>query len=167
MNRLAAYAWLTISPTLLVGCAAENDAPVNEPAMPTATHAHTAGDNLVWPLKEAIADTSYEIWFGHHGDHFHGGDMIEPAIAITKDGQPVDSAEVSSGLVDADNADSISGEVAATFEPATDDEIAHYAQGKLTIPNNVKKITIRYRVSLADGPDDITITRDVKVSVGH
>ena len=167
MNRLVAYFWLITATILLVGCASENDPP---PVDPTATttaggHAHAAGDQLVWPLKETIADTGYEIWFGHHGDHFHGGEQIEPAIAITNDGQPVDNAQVFNGLVNVDNADSVSGEVAAKYEPATATEIAHYAQGHLAIPQGVKKITIRYRVSVPDVSDEIT--RDVEVSVGH
>lgn len=167
MNRLAVCFWSIIVAALLVGCAAENDSPPDDPtATPAASgHAHTAGDKLVWPLKETIADTGYEIWFGHHGDHFHGGEQIEPAIAVTKDGQPVDNAQVFNGLVNADNAESVSGEVAANYEPATAAEIAHYAQGQLAIPKGVKTITIRYRVSVPDIADEIN--RDVTVSIGH
>ena len=172
MNRSAVSFSLIIITAMvfLSGCAKKDDTAPNDPTATTTggEHAHAAGDELVWPLKETIAD--YDIWFGHHGNHFHGGEKIEPAIAITKDGQSVDSAQVFNGLVNADNAESVgedstTGEVPTTYEPATDAEIAHYAQGELAIPADAKQITIRYRLKIPDQEDEIT--RDVTVKVGH
>ena len=111
------------------------------------------------------ADTGYEIWLGYHGNHFHGGDKIEPAIAITKDGQSVDSAQVFTSLVNADDAESAPGEVSTVYEPATDAEIAHYAEGELSIPADAKEVTIRYRLTIPVLPDEIT--REIPVTVGH
>ena len=167
MYRSAASFSLIIFTALvfLSGCA--DDTASSDPAVTTTAseHNHSAGDELVWPLMETIADTDYEIWLGHHGNHFHSGDKIEPAISITKDGQSVDNAQVFSGLVNADNAESVPVEVPTTYEPATSEEIAHYAQGELVIPADAKDITIRYRITFPDLPDDIT--RDVTVDIGH
>ncbi len=167
MYRSAASFSLIIFTALvfLSGCADDTASNVPTATTTAGEHAHAAGDELVWPLKETIVDTGYEIWLGHHGNHFHGGEKIEPAIAITKDGQSVDNAQVFNVLVDADNAESAPNEVQTIYEAATDEEIAHYAQGELAIPAGAKKITIRYRLTLPDLPDEIT--RDVTVNIGH
>ena len=181
-HRAASFSLIVFTAMVfLSGCAKEDETASNPATTTTAgAHAHAAGDKLVWPLKETIAD--HEIWFGHHGNHFHGGEKIEPAISITKGGQSVDNAQVFSGLVNTDNAEtagevstssevsttgeaSTTGEVPTTYEPATNAEIAHYAQAELAIPADAKQITIRYRVKLPYQPDEFT--REVTVKVGH
>jgi hypothetical protein len=169
-HRAASFSLIVFTAMVfLSGCAKEDETASNPATTTTAgAHAHAAGDKLVWPLKETIAD--HEIWFGHHGNHFHGGEKIEPAISITKGGQSVDNAQVFNGLVNADNAESAgevstTGEVPTTYEPATNAEIAHYAQAELAIPADAKQITIRYRLKLQDQPDEFT--REVTVKVGH
>ena len=93
-------------------------------------------------------------------------DDIEPAIVISKGGETVSDAKVFNQLVDPDDPEKAIGEeIATVFEPKTDEEIAHYAQGDLKIPNDAKKIVIRYRIMIPGSEEPIT--RDVAVKVGH
>lgn len=112
-------------------------------------HHHAAGDKLVWPLKD-VEHEGYLISLGHHGDHFHGGDMIEPAAIVTRDGQAVSNARVFNALVSEDGQKVLVDEVAAVFEPETDHEPAHFAQGELQIPKGVTVFLIRFRIELPD-----------------
>jgi len=126
----------------------------------TQPHLHDEGDELVWPNKD-YKEQGLEIWCGHHGNHFHAGDTIEPAIAIIKDGKPVSDATVTVGIVDSSAAEF--REVPTVYEPETEEEIAHYAQGELKIPANATSCLLRYKI-LVGGEE---ISQEVKVSVGH
>ena len=158
---------------LTVGCqdpaeTASSDAPAapaQDGSPAEVAHTHEPGDELVWESKEKIDDIGIELWLGHHGNHFHAGDMIEPSVAIMKDGKAFADASVYNQLVDPnDPTKSITEEVGAVFEPKTEEEIAHYAQADLKIPAGAESCVIRFRIeSLEIG----SLTRDIKVKVGH
>ena len=135
------------------------------PAEPQTTdeHAHGNNDVLVWAVKQKIVDSDFEIWLGHHGDHFHVGDSIEPAVSITKAGAAFADAKVLNVLVDPNNSERTLGEeVATTFEPRTDAEIAHYAQAELRIPADALRCIVRFRIVIPDRPDHVV---DVPVAI--
>ena len=155
---------------LIAGCqdpaeTTSSDAATQDGSPAEVAHTHEPGDELVWESKEKIADIGIELWLGHHGNHFHAGDMIEPSVAIMKDGKAYADATVYNRLVDPnDPTKSITDEVAAVYEPETEEEIAHYAQGDLKIPADAEACVIRFRIeSLEIG----SLTRDIKVKVGH
>ena len=128
-------------------------------------HTHEPGDELVWEFKEKLADTGIDLWLGHHGDHFHAGDKIEPSVAIMKDGKPIADAKVYNQLVDPDDATkTITEEVATVYEPETEEEIAHYAQGDLELPLTAEGCVVRFRIEI---PEAESLTRDMEVKVGH
>jgi len=158
---VAMFAVLTIS----IGC--------DQPAADDKTkndleeiHSHEPGDELVWEVKKKIDDTDIEIWLGHHGNHFHAGDKIEPSVAIVKAGESVADAKVFNQLVNPDDPSvTIGEEVATVYEPESEDEIAHYAQGDLMIPADAtSKCLIRYRIEI---PDMESMSMDAPVKVGH
>lgn len=138
-------------------------------ADPEDQHAHSHGedDALIWVTKEKVADTEMEIWLGHHGTHFHPGDMIEPSVAITMGGKAYADAQVFNQIVDStDTAKTMGDEVATVYEPETPEEIAHYAQGELAIPIDAgDQCTIRFRVLPGEGADEIV--RDITIKLGH
>lgn len=127
----------------------------------TGGHSHGEDDALVWE-GEPKEHGFLVIRLGHHGKHLHAGETVEPAVSITRDGEPVSDAKVFNALFSADGKTELAKEVATVYEPTTDEEPAHYAQGALTIPRGVKSVVIRFRVvpSSADPK-----TFDVRVSV--
>lgn len=124
-------------------------------------HTHGADDALVWE-GELKNHAGLEIKLGHHGAHLHAGEEVEPAVSITRDGQPVSDAKVFNALLSADGATVLAKEVSTIYEPTTEDEPAHYAQGGLAIPNDVKEVMIRFRIVPADGEE---ATFDVSIQV--
>ena len=122
-------------------------------------HSHVGGDALVWkgdPRKHG----ELQILLGHHGEHLHAGETVEPAVSITRDGKPVADLKVFNSLLSADGKTVLAAEVATVFEPTTDDEPAHYAQGALAIPKGVDAAVIRYRISASNSAD---VTFDVSI----
>lgn len=155
---------------LFSGCNRTTDPAASPTASPTEEsaqpHTHGDADLLVWELKEKIEGTDLEIWFGHHGEHFHLGDEIEPAVAIMQGGAAYAEAQVFNAMVDpTDTSKLIGPEMATVYEGETADEIAHYAQGELVIPFQGDEFVIRYRVVLPG--QDREITRDVQMQVSH
>ncbi len=63
-------------------------------------HKHTGDDAFVWRLRD-VEEAGFTISLGHHGKHLHAGETVEPAVSITRDGQPVDDAKVFNSLVSA------------------------------------------------------------------
>jgi hypothetical protein len=124
-------------------------------------HTHGSDDALVWEGKP-VEHAGTTLLLGHHGKHLHAGEEVEPAVSITRDGQPVTDAKVFNALLSADGETVLVKEVATVFEPTTEDEPAHYAQGALAIPKDVKKVVIRFRIVLA-GADGATF--DVPITV--
>lgn len=126
------------------------------------THAHTGDDALVWEQKD-IQHAGYTIMLGHHGEHLHAGEGVEPAVSIMQNGEAVADAQVFNALVAADAATVVAEEVATVYEPETVEEPAHYAQGELMIPADVDNILIRFRIVLpGDGGE---VSYDVPVQV--
>lgn len=125
------------------------------------THSHTGDDALVW--EQDVEHAGYVIKLGHHGEHLHAGEEVEPAVSIEKDGEPVADAQVFNALASADGAAVVADEVATVYEPPTAEEPAHYAQGGLTIPAGADKVVIRFRILLpGDGGE---VAYDVPVDV--
>ena len=111
-------------------------------------HTHGADDALVWE-GEPVEHAGTTLLLGHHGKHLHAGEEVEPAVSITRDSKPVTDAKVFNSLLSTDGKTVLAKEVATVFEPTTEDEPAHYAQGALAIPKDVKKVVIRFRIVLA------------------
>lgn len=124
-------------------------------------HSHGEDDALVWEGKP-VEHAGTHLLLGHHGKHLHAGEEVEPAVSITRDGKPVTDAKVFNALVSADGETVLAKEVPTIFEPTTEDEPAHYAQGALAIPKDVKKVAIRFRVVLTG---EEAKTFDVPISV--
>lgn len=124
-------------------------------------HEHAGGDALVW-RGEPREHGDLKILLGHHGKHLHAGEAVEPAVSITRDGEPVDDVKVFNALVNADGKTVVAEEVATVFEPTSKEEPAHYAQGALTIPKGVQRVLIRYRIVASDA---VEVTFDVPVPV--
>lgn len=124
-------------------------------------HSHGEDDALVWE-GEPKEHAGLEIKLGHHGKHLHAGQEVEPAVSITRDGKPVSDAKVFNSLVSEDGTTVLAEEVPTVYEPTTEDEPAHYAQGALAVPKDVKKVVIRFRVVI-EGADPETF--DVPVAV--
>ncbi len=170
---MRAFLLIYLATVMAVGMFGGCSPPKDPAASPTASdsptdesksHTHGDADLLVWESKEKIEGTELEIWFGHHGNHFHLGDEIEPAVAIMLAGKAYADAMVFNAMVDPADQDKLVGqEMATVYESETADEIAHYAQGELVIPYQGTEFVIRYRVVLPDL--DREITRDVKVQV--
>tara|TARA_R110002073_G_scaffold154858_8_gene310080 strand:+ start:3144 stop:4049 length:906 start_codon:yes stop_codon:yes gene_type:complete len=124
-------------------------------------HSHGPDDSLVWE-GETREHAGLQIQLGHHGKQLHAGEEVEPAVSIVRNGKPVDDAKVFNALVSADGQTVLAKEVATVYEPTTDDEPAHYAQGALAIPSDVSKVILRFRIVPA-GADPVTF--DVPVAV--
>jgi multidrug efflux pump subunit AcrA (membrane-fusion protein) len=110
-------------------------------------HAHEGDDSLVWQ-RENIDHAGFTISLGHHGVRLLRGEQVEPAISITRGGVPVANAKVFNSLLNADTKSPISDEVATVYEPTTENEPAHYAQGGLKLPSDADRVIIRYRLVL-------------------
>ena len=121
-------------------------------------HAHGASNVLTW--HEDVAFEGCAVRLGQHGLVVQSGTELEPAVSIERDGQPVTDAKISVSLLDAEGKKTIAEPQQAVFEPATEEEPAHYAQDFLFVPEEAKKVTIRYRIDLVNGS---TTTRDILI----
>jgi len=133
----------------------------SEAAHGAGGHTHGEDDALVWE-GEPVEHAGTQLLLGHHGKHLHAGEEVEPAVSITRDGKPVTDAKVFNALVSPDGETVLAKEVPTVFEPTTEEEPAHYAQGALAIPKDVKKVAIRFRVVLTG---EEAKTFDVPISV--
>ncbi len=124
-------------------------------------HSHGEDDALVWE-GEPEEHAGLTIQLGHHGKHLHAGEEVEPAVSIERDGKPVSDAKVFNALFSADGKTELAKEVATVYEPTTEEEPAHYAQGALSIPKGVTNVVIRFRVVPAGAE---AVTFDVPISV--
>ena len=121
-------------------------------------HAHVASNVLLW--HEDVRFEGNIIRLGQHGLVVQSGTELEPAVSIERDGRPVSDAKVSASLLDGNAEQILAQQQQAIFEPATEEEPAHYAQDFLFVPENAKKVTIRYRIDLVNGS---TTTRDILI----
>jgi hypothetical protein len=125
------------------------------------SHSDADGDILVW--HKEVSEQGYTIALGHHGVMLLAGSKVEPAVQITREGQPVADAKVFNGLLDADGNTVLAEEAATVYEPATTEEPSHYAQGALKIPPGTRDVTLRFRIVLPEGKGEHTY--DVPVAV--
>ncbi|MEX0612533.1 MAG: hypothetical protein WD738_18855 [Pirellulales bacterium] len=124
-------------------------------------HSHAGDDALMW--RQEIDEQGYHIALGHHGRTLAAGHEVEPAVQITRDGQPVADAQVFNALLAGDGKTVLSDEAATVYEPPTSEEPAHYAQGALKIPADTRQVVIRYRIVLPEGSGERTF--DVPVAI--
>lgn len=127
------------------------------------THSHTGDDALTW-RREGIRHQGYQFALGHHGEDLHAGHAVEPAVGITRDGKPVADAQVFNSLLAADGQTVLAKESRTVYEPPTADEPAHYAQGNLTVPRDVDRLVIRYRIVLPRGDGETSYDVPVEVA---
>lgn len=124
-------------------------------------HEHGEDDALFWQ-REGIEHKGHVIALGHHGIHPHAGEELEPAVMITKDGEPVADAQMFVTLLDGAGENVLTEEQATVYEPQTPDEPAHYAQGMVMVPADAEMVQIRYRIEL---PAASEFSQDVAVEV--
>jgi hypothetical protein len=128
-----------------------------------AAHSHNHvedSDILIWLQASSVG--GYEIALGHHGTALLAGSKVEPAVQVTRSGEPVADAKVFNSLLDADG-NVVVEEVATVYEPPAGEEPAHYAQGTLTIPAGTREAKIRFRVVLPENAGEKTL--DVPVTI--
>jgi hypothetical protein len=124
-------------------------------------HTHGAGDELFWQRRN-LEHAGCRIDLGHHGVQIYGGHELEPAVAILRDGEPVDDAKVFVSLLDFEKLRVLAAEAGTIYEPPTAAEPAHYAQGPLQVPEGSPRAVLRYRIVL---PDAEPFVYDVPVEV--
>ncbi len=164
-----AYGAGLVAVALTAGC---NDGASDPPAADVAAdvagadaseaHAHDGDDVLFWE-REGIEAEGYQIQLGHHGVNINAGHSVEPAVSISRDGEPVADAKVFNSLVSDDGQQVLVDEVATVYEPPTAEEPAHYAQGGLDVPQGLNRAVIRYRIVLPGEAGEVTY--NVKVAV--
>jgi hypothetical protein len=145
------------------GAPAEGGGADGKPRQADGEHAHEHDDRLFWHLQE-LEHAGFRVDLGQHGEKVHDGHELEPAVGITRDGEPVADAKVFVSLLDADAQNVLVEEVSTVYEPPTADEPAHYAQGKLLVPESIKKAVVRYRIEWPEAPP---FQKDVIVDVEH
>jgi hypothetical protein len=125
-------------------------------------HSHEGGDELVW-AREGMEHNEYILNLGHHGVRVLAGHDLESAVSIQRNGTDVDDAEVFISLLSVEDEQTLAKEVGTIYEPKTDAEPAHYAQGKLPVPEGLERIIIRYRIKFPQPSSEKTF--DVPVTV--
>lgn len=136
----------------LIGCQDDQAATItNQPgdSQTTDTAADEEVASLVW-VQSDIQEDDFELALGHRGDGFKGGDLIEPAVRIMKGDAEVKDAVVNSSLLAEDGETVLAEEQTSVFAAKTEDEPAHYATGRLKIPEDAKTFLIRFRIKLPD-----------------
>lgn len=128
---------------------------------PTGLQGNAAHDALTW--SKELKEQGYDISLGYHGTSLLAGGKVEPAVKITRDGNPVADAKVFNALLEANGKTVLAEEVATVYEPPTSDEPPHYAQGSLKIPPGTREAVMRYRIILPEGKGEHTY--DVPVAV--
>ncbi len=166
MRGLIHFILLSTVVGLFAGCGngtaarREPERPASDRASKSHGHSHEGDDVLFWQ-QEGIEYEGYAIKLGHHGIHVHAGHELEPAVSLERNDEPVDGAKVYVRLLDAQGQGDVTNEVSTVYEPPTAEEPAHYAQGKLMVPKDAKKVMIRYRIVLPDNANEFT--QDVPV----
>ena len=170
MRRLFQWGLLGIVSLVVGACNSATDESAPEQTATQTTneteaehgHSHEGDDELVWP-REGLEHNGYTLNLGHHGVRVLAGHDLEPAVSIQRDGTDVDDAEVFISLISIDDKQTLAKEVSTIYEPKTDTEPAHYAQGKLPVPEGSERIIIRYRIKFPQASSEETF--DVPVTV--
>lgn len=154
----------TILLSLQAGCGSttQTDNLAEEVAALRDAHVHGDADALHWPKKD-VEHSGFEISLGHHGNHWHGGEQIEPAVAIVKGGEDIGDAKMTCQLFDGENA--IESPVDMIFEPKTEAEPAHFAGAQLTFPTEEKKYLVKFEINLPGEEGSFSDT--IEVTCGH
>ena len=159
---LIALALLSISSlALMTGCQGDKDTD-EKSAKKDSDHKHPSDEKLFWPKKD-IEYEGYVISLGHHGNHFHKGDELEPAVMVSNEDTEISDASITCQLMDGEKA--IDEPAKMTFEPKTEDKPAHYCEGNLKFPEEEKTYQIHFVVELPNVEDPYEASIDVKC--GH
>lgn len=170
MRRFFLMGLLGVMALVVGACSSAPDESAPEPPAKTNTnqteadhgHTHEGGDELIWAM-EGLEHAGYILNLGHHGIRVLAGHNVEPAVSIQRDGTDVDDAEIFISLVSVDDNQTLAEEKGTIYEPKTDAEPAHYAQGKLAVPEGLERVIIRYRIKFPqDGSEE---TFNVPVTV--
>ena len=130
-------------------------------------HSHEHGTDAIWMERENLELGDTKVSLGFHGDEPHADEPLAAVARITQaddSNTHVEDAMVYASIVDGDG-NVIADEVELAFHEGHDGEEAHYdTADELMVPADAQRVTIRYRVALADGTSE---TYDVIVSVHH
>lgn len=170
MNQMFRIVPLGLFALLMAGCgSAENETVPTQVGQQSSEetekehgHSHEGGDALVW-TREKIEHKGFSITLGHHGHRVLAGRKVEPAVAILRDGTDIADAKVFNSLVSVDDDKVLAEEVATVYEPKTDAEPAHYAQGGLNVPEKLERVIIRYRILLPGDAGEVKFDESVTV----
>ena len=165
MKRIFTLSLMVLCTAAFVGCPSNTEQPEGDGAEPAdghghehaegeEPHGHSHGDEdaLTWS-KEDLVHEGYEINLGLHGPHLHAGEAAEVAVEIKKDEEPVEDAKVYVTLLDESAENVLVEEQSTILEPTTAEEDAHYAQAELAIPEDARRVTIRYRIEFTDAEE--------------
>ena len=148
----------------LVGCGESQS--LAPPSAVPPQQVQSSENKLFWPITETVPGTDVEIRYGHFGDHFHAGDVIEAVVTITQAGEPVEDAIVSNQLFDPANPNQTkSPSFELEFQPASGNTIGHYGQAALQFPKDTEKGAIRFTIKLP-GQSEL-IQQDMIIKLGH
>jgi len=121
------------------------------------------GNPLVW-IESEFKHKSTTISLGYRAGKPHDEGWVEPVAMLTRNGEFAPDAMVFHRLVDADGKQILSEEVATVYENAEGDVAGLYTQGKHRLPKDVSNCIVRFRIVLADLPDDAKpLIRDIIV----
>ena len=170
MRRLFQWGCLGMMSLAAGACNSATDESAPEQAVTQTTneteaehgHSHEGDDELVWP-REGLEHNGYTMNLGHHGVRILGGHDVEPAVAIQRDGIDVNDAEVFVSLISVEDKQVLAKEIGTIYEPKTDAEPAHYAQGKLLVPEGFERVIIRYRIKLPQESSEVMFEVEVTV----
>jgi hypothetical protein len=136
---------------LLAGCGGNSSQP--SPAPPSTTKP------LTW-IEKDIQHEGMTISLGYRGPAEGGERGVEPIATIIRDGQSVANAMVFCSLLSAD--DQAMGDEAATlYEPPAGKEPGLYTAGKMKLPDEGSRCTVRFRIVLPESEQDWL--RDVEI----
>ncbi len=164
MNRIYTLSCLSLLALCLVGCPAAETPPAGDVASgdgeattnaadgPAHGHSHDDADALTWE-KEDLAHEGYVIHLGLHGPHLHSGEEAEVAAIVLKDDESVADAKVFVTLLDEAGEEVIAAEQETVYEPETPDEPAHFAQASFDMPEDARRVVIRYRIELPEASE--------------
>ena len=166
---LQCVAILFVGLALTSGCNTSTDKPSADAGADGAAtdaaaghgHSHEGDDELIWQRAD-LEHEGYVISLGHRGKQLFAAHDAEPAVMITKDGEPVADAKVFVTLLDSAGETVITGKQATVFEPTTEEEPAHYAQAEVKLPSDGTEVTLRYQIEFPAGAE---FTKDVVVQM--
>ncbi len=116
---------------------------------------------LIWQRAD-LEHEGYVISLGHHGEQLYADHKAEPAVMITRDGEPVADAMVFVTLLDSAGEKVLTQEQATVYKLPTDAEPAYYSPTSVMLPADATEVTLRYRITF---PEAGEFSQDVVIPV--